>query len=118
MRCGDDPTPALVAERDQLLAGTVPKREFWETVERKGTLLAEEKALAAERAKADVARDALAQQVTAAEGQLAAARDARARSAAALAEAQSGLERARAERAACEARLAEFARLQAAPEGS
>jgi hypothetical protein len=48
-RCGgDDPVPALEAEKQALLASSVPKAEFWAEVERKGKAVKQEKAAEAE----------------------------------------------------------------------
>ena len=118
IRCGDDPTPRLEAERRELLASTVPKAEFWSAVERKGGLVLQEKELLAQGAPLDERRSALEAEITTAQADLAAVRTQRAQAQMALDAARAELARAKAEQGLREARLRTFAERHAAAGGS
>jgi hypothetical protein len=45
LACGPDPVPGLRVERQKLLASTLPKKDFWDAVERKAALLKKKEAL-------------------------------------------------------------------------
>ena len=74
MRCGDDPTPRLEAQRRELLARTVPKAEFWDAVGRKGERVKQQKAIEARLGPIDEKRAAVEAEIAAAASELAAAR--------------------------------------------
>ena len=109
MRCGDDPTPRLEAERRDLLARTVPRAEFWDAVGKKGELVKQQKALEARLGPIDEKRAAVEAEIAAAASDLAAARVAREEAQSALAAARAELARARGEQDAREAKIRGFA---------
>jgi hypothetical protein len=118
IRCGDDPTPALEAEKADFLARTVPKAEFWGTVERKGQLVKQEKEIAGAAEEIAAKAGALEQEIVAAEAELSTARGARERAEASLEQARSELAHAKSEQQTREERLRTFAQRQAAGDGS
>jgi len=118
IHCGDDATPALEAEKRDLLARTVPKAQFWAAVEGKGRLLKQEKEIAAAADEIAAKAKGLEQELAAADADLAAARSQREQAEAALQQAQGELGRAKAEQQAREARLQGFAQQRAAADPS
>ncbi len=114
IRCGDDPTPRLEAERRELLANTVPKAEFWSAVEKKGELVRQEKELLAQGAPLDEKRTTVEAEITTAQEDLAAVRTQREQAQKALDAARAELARAKAEQELREARLRTFAERHAA----
>jgi len=105
---GEDPVPALEARRAALLAATVPKKDFWDEVQRKGAALkarqdleAEARKLASDRARGEAELAAL-------EAQLARARDAALAAEADLARLIAAADAARAERRARAAVVRDF----------
>ena len=114
IRCGDDPTPRLEAERRELLASTVPKAEFWSAVEKKGELVLQEKELLTQGAPLDEKRTALEAEITTAQADLAAVRTQREQAQKALDAARAELARAKGEQESREARLRTFAERHAA----
>ena len=118
IRCGDDPTPRLEAEKAAFLARTVPKAEFWSTVQRKGELVLQEKSTLEEGETTTAKAAVLAQEINAAEAELTTARDERRQAEAVLEQAHSQLAHANAERETRAARLRAFAERQAAGAGS
>ena len=105
MRCGDDPTPRLEAQRRELLARTVPKAEFWDAVGRKGERVKQQKAIEARLGPIDEKRAAVEAEIAAAASDLAAARVAREEAQSALAAARAELARAHGEQEAREAKI-------------
>jgi chromosome segregation ATPase len=118
IRCGDDPTPRLEAEKRELLASTVPKAQFWDAVGKKGELLKQEKEVEAQGAPLDEKKAALEAEIAAAESEVASARSARASAQTALDEARAELARAKGEQETREARLRTFSERHAAGDAS
>jgi len=109
-RCGgDDRVPALEAEKQALLASSVPKAEFWAEVERKGKAVKQEKAAAAELTTLAARELELDPRIAQTSAALADARRVNGDAEEVLRKARAESERLEGERAKREAKLRDFA---------
>lgn len=113
--CGEDPVPKLEAELAALVARTRPKAEFWAEVERKGSLMKEQRELENELSRTRTAIAALAPEREQLAAAIAQSRQTNALSEDALTRNRAEAGRLEAEVAIREARVGAFAARRSAP---